>query len=157
MTAKEPGLAVLRYMPASLYGTARVLAGFGSAAAWPGGVSSLKRVEESRQLFTGENTNADRPHILEQHLTMAERHVAQGGRHVARQRELLAKLERDGHGTFQSRNVWFNSRNCKPCKLPTATVSDESLGLPDTLRFDQPGTNSSNYPFPLRVNKRNAS
>jgi hypothetical protein len=34
--------------------------------------------------------------ILEQHLTLADHHVAQGTEHVARQRELVAKLERGG-------------------------------------------------------------
>jgi len=40
----------------------------------------------------------DRP-ILEQHLSLAEKHVAQGEQLVARQRELAAKLGRNGHET----------------------------------------------------------
>jgi len=37
---------------------------------------------------------------IEQHLTLAEKHVAQSIAHVARQRELVAKLEREGHDTL---------------------------------------------------------
>jgi hypothetical protein len=33
------------------------------------------------------------------HLEMAERHVAEGEQHLARQRKLIAELERDGHDT----------------------------------------------------------
>ena len=33
------------------------------------------------------------------HLEQAERHVAEGEQHIARQRELIAELERDGHDT----------------------------------------------------------
>ena len=35
--------------------------------------------------------------MLEEHLEAAERHVAQGSEHIARQCELIAELERDGH------------------------------------------------------------
>jgi hypothetical protein len=35
--------------------------------------------------------------ILEEYLALAERHVAAGEQLVARQRELIAELERDGH------------------------------------------------------------
>jgi hypothetical protein len=34
---------------------------------------------------------------LREHLELAERHVSDGERHLARQRELIAELERDGH------------------------------------------------------------
>ncbi len=34
---------------------------------------------------------------LREHLALAERHVAEGERVVARQREIVAELERDGH------------------------------------------------------------
>ena len=33
------------------------------------------------------------------HLELAERHVAEGEQHLARQRRLIAELERDGHDT----------------------------------------------------------
>lgn len=35
--------------------------------------------------------------MLEDHLTQAERHVVKGLEYVARQRELVGRLERDGH------------------------------------------------------------
>ena len=41
--------------------------------------------------------------ILLDHLALAERHVAEGERHVARQRDLVAELERDGHETGMAR------------------------------------------------------
>jgi HEAT repeat protein len=35
--------------------------------------------------------------MIERHLTQAEGHVALGERHIARQIEIVAELERDGH------------------------------------------------------------
>lgn len=35
--------------------------------------------------------------MLRQHLAQAEQHVALGERHVRHQREIVAKLEQDGH------------------------------------------------------------
>jgi hypothetical protein len=35
--------------------------------------------------------------MLERHLALAEAHVIQGVGHLARQREIVAELERDGH------------------------------------------------------------
>jgi arginine repressor len=35
--------------------------------------------------------------MLEEHLSQAEQHIALGERHIARQREIVAELERDGH------------------------------------------------------------
>ncbi|MHC2465553.1 hypothetical protein [Bradyrhizobium embrapense] len=43
--------------------------------------------------------------ILEQHLALAERHAAQGRQHVARQENLIAELDRDGHDTTEARKV----------------------------------------------------
>ncbi|MHC2256100.1 hypothetical protein ACVILK_005792 [Bradyrhizobium embrapense] len=43
--------------------------------------------------------------ILEQHLALAERHAAQGKQHVARQENLIAELDRDGHDTTEARKV----------------------------------------------------
>ena len=40
--------------------------------------------------------------MLENRLAQAERDVSQGQRHIAQQRELIAKLERDGHDTKQA-------------------------------------------------------
>jgi hypothetical protein len=37
--------------------------------------------------------------MLKDHLAAAERHVAEAERQVAHQREVLARLERDGHDT----------------------------------------------------------
>ncbi|HSC19371.1 MAG TPA: hypothetical protein VLC74_10685 [Rhizomicrobium sp.] len=39
------------------------------------------------------------------HLRLAETHVAEGEHHVARQRELVAELDRDGHDTSQGRRL----------------------------------------------------
>jgi hypothetical protein len=36
---------------------------------------------------------------------MARRHVAMGERHIARQREIVAKLERDGHDSLDSKRL----------------------------------------------------
>ena len=41
--------------------------------------------------------------MLRRHLARAERHVAEGEVHLARQRELIRKLERDGHGSRAAR------------------------------------------------------
>jgi hypothetical protein len=46
----------------------------------------------------------DREMIL-QHLAQAEEHVATGAKHLTRQRELIAKLERDGHDTSEAQVV----------------------------------------------------
>jgi hypothetical protein len=37
--------------------------------------------------------------LLLDHLATAERHVAEGEHHLARQRRLIAEMERDGHDT----------------------------------------------------------
>ena len=39
------------------------------------------------------------------HLAEAERHVVQGERNIARQRNVLATLERDGHDAGQARKL----------------------------------------------------
>jgi regulator of protease activity HflC (stomatin/prohibitin superfamily) len=41
--------------------------------------------------------------MLQKHLAQAERHVAEGEAHLARQRALIRKLERDGHGSRAAR------------------------------------------------------
>lgn len=43
--------------------------------------------------------------MLERHLALAEQHVTEGERIVARQRELLAELQRDGHNTISAREL----------------------------------------------------
>jgi hypothetical protein len=48
--------------------------------------------------------------ILSQHLTEAEEHVASGQRIVARQRELVAQLERHGHDSRQARELLAESQ-----------------------------------------------
>lgn len=35
--------------------------------------------------------------MLREHLAQCERHVAQGYRHISRQREIIARLDADGH------------------------------------------------------------
>jgi hypothetical protein len=47
--------------------------------------------------------------ILAEHLALAERHVAQGEEHLARQRKLIADLERHGHDTKQARDLLAQS------------------------------------------------
>src|SRR5215469_17196059 len=42
---------------------------------------------------------------LQQHLAQAERHIARGVVHLARQRELIAKLDRAGHDTEEARAI----------------------------------------------------
>jgi hypothetical protein len=42
---------------------------------------------------------------LFEHLALAETHVAEGERILARQRRLLAELERDGHDTRTARTL----------------------------------------------------
>jgi hypothetical protein len=46
----------------------------------------------------------DRTAILER-FSMARRHVAMGARHIARQREIVARLERDGHDSLDSKRL----------------------------------------------------
>jgi hypothetical protein len=41
--------------------------------------------------------------ILQDHLAQAERHVAEGEGHLSRQREIVTKLERDGHDSVSAR------------------------------------------------------
>jgi hypothetical protein len=46
----------------------------------------------------------DRQMILD-HLEQARRHVAEGKEHLARQRKIIAELERDGHDTKMAREL----------------------------------------------------
>lgn len=43
--------------------------------------------------------------MLERHLAQAEEHIALGEHHIARQRELVAELERNGHDTAEARRL----------------------------------------------------
>ena len=43
--------------------------------------------------------------MLLEHLALAQKHVADGERHVRRQRELVAELDRDGHDTWQAKDL----------------------------------------------------
>ena len=43
--------------------------------------------------------------ILKEHLALAERHVREGAEHVARQRQIIAELERDGHDATEARRM----------------------------------------------------
>jgi hypothetical protein len=41
--------------------------------------------------------------MLKRHLALAEEHIATGEKNIARQRDLIAQLERDGHDTASAR------------------------------------------------------
>ena len=43
--------------------------------------------------------------MIRDHLALAEEHVAKGERIVARQKDLVAELENDGHDTKEARSV----------------------------------------------------
>jgi hypothetical protein len=43
--------------------------------------------------------------LWHEHLAQADRHVAEGKQQVARQREIVAKLERDGHNAAAPRDL----------------------------------------------------
>lgn len=43
--------------------------------------------------------------MLEQHLQLAAKHVAEGKQHLADQRELICRLERDGHDATEARRL----------------------------------------------------
>lgn len=43
--------------------------------------------------------------VLTDHLRQAEEHVALGERHIARQREIVAELEADGHDVTEPRRL----------------------------------------------------
>jgi hypothetical protein len=43
------------------------------------------------------------PVMLQEHLAQAERHVSEGERNATQQRELIARLERDGYDTGEAR------------------------------------------------------
>jgi hypothetical protein len=63
---------------------------------------SRRRIASFRFRLQQKQGNAFRPYpvdskMLERHLQRAERHVAVAQEHVRRQRERVAKLERDGH------------------------------------------------------------
>jgi hypothetical protein len=46
----------------------------------------------------------DKPGLLNL-LTIAERHVLEGARHIGKQKQIIAKLERDGHDATTARNT----------------------------------------------------
>jgi exonuclease III len=41
--------------------------------------------------------------MLKRHLAQAEEHIATGDKNIARQRDVIAQLERDGHHTGSAR------------------------------------------------------
>jgi hypothetical protein len=41
--------------------------------------------------------------MLKSHLTQVEEHIATGGKNIARQRDLIAQLERDGYDTASAK------------------------------------------------------
>jgi hypothetical protein len=44
-------------------------------------------------------------HTLEKHLSKSESHVATGERNIARQRQIVADLEQDGHDSTTARKI----------------------------------------------------
>ena len=46
--------------------------------------------------------------MVERHLAQAQRHVKEGERHIAGQRELLTRLDRDGHDTTEAAKLLAN-------------------------------------------------
>jgi hypothetical protein len=63
--------------------------------------------------------------ILERQLTKAEQHVVITAQNVARQRELVAQLERDGHDASQAQ------------KMLEQFLKQQALHIADRDRFDQ--------------------
>jgi hypothetical protein len=43
--------------------------------------------------------------LLRRHLAQTERYITEGERHIADQRDLIVKLERDGHDTVHARRL----------------------------------------------------
>jgi hypothetical protein len=70
-------------------------------AAPAGSAAKRCRSGYSPSRSTGDQMS-DRTMLLE-HLAQAERHVAEGERDIARQREIIAELERDGRDTTLAR------------------------------------------------------
>jgi hypothetical protein len=60
--------------------------------------------------------------MLKVHLDMAERHVLDGERHIARQRKIVAELERDGHDSDHATGCCVRSSRLKLSTLPIATA-----------------------------------
>jgi hypothetical protein len=60
-------------------------------------------------------------------LAQAERHVVEAEKRVARQRKIVAELERDGHQVRRRGVCWRPSRDC--CPWPTAK-SARNTGAP---------------------------
>jgi hypothetical protein len=48
-------------------------------------------------------TDSKRTDLLKRRLIQSERHIAENKAHLARQREIIAQLERDGHDSTLSR------------------------------------------------------
>lgn len=78
--------------------------------------------------------------MIAEHLSQAERHVLDGERHVARQRELVAELERDGHDTQQARDFLLQFEDLQRLHVadrgrPVARRTGKALmGCPDALK-----------------------
>jgi hypothetical protein len=68
--------------------------------------------------------------ILEEHLTLAETHVAQGIEHVARQREVIAKLERGGLSTLQAVGTLVQFQELLHLHIADRDRLRRELGLP---------------------------
>ncbi len=61
--------------------------------------------------------------LWEQHLALAERHIVDGEATIARQRQIVAELERDGHDTARARALLAQFQHLPLCMSPTATAS----------------------------------
>ena len=57
------------------------------------------------QFVTGSRLN---PAMISKHLTQAEEQVAIGARNIAKQRQILAELEADGHYSSEARTMLAN-------------------------------------------------
>src|SRR5437588_9941298 len=65
--------------------------------------------------------------ILLERLAQAERHVAGGVQQIARQRTVIANLERHGHDTNQARGLLAEFQSTQACTSPIATGSRKNL------------------------------
>jgi hypothetical protein len=63
------------------------------------------------------------------HLAMAERHVPEGLRNIARQREIVAELERDGHDATLARELLAAFEVTQPAHGDHLATIKRELGL----------------------------
>lgn len=71
----------------------------------------------------------DRTVILE-HLAQARRHVVQGERHIARQREIVAELERKGQDALAARDLLDSFEALQVLHIADRDRLEEELAKP---------------------------